>query len=77
MPDSIYLGEKTHLITENDNDSIKGIRTSDVAPTHAGLRLLGKKPHLRVKVNGQVRKQLISSQASKAKGRVSTTHHRP
>jgi hypothetical protein len=43
--DSIYLGAETHLITDRDNDSIKGIRILDVAPTHAGLRLLGKKQH--------------------------------
>jgi hypothetical protein len=35
---------ETHLITDRDNDLIKGICTSVVAPTHAGLRLPGKKP---------------------------------
>jgi hypothetical protein len=45
MPDSIYLGAETHLITDRVNGLIKGIRTSVVAPTHAGLRLPGKKPH--------------------------------
>jgi hypothetical protein len=45
MPDSIYLGAETRLITNCDNDSIKGICTSVVAPTHAGPRLPGKKPH--------------------------------
>jgi hypothetical protein len=45
MPDSIYPGAETHLITDRDNNSVKGIRTSAVAPTHAGPRLLGKKSH--------------------------------
>jgi hypothetical protein len=45
MPDSIYLGAEIRLITDCDNDSIKGIRTSVVAPTHARPRLPGKKPH--------------------------------
>jgi hypothetical protein len=45
VPDSVYSGAETHLITDRDNDSIKGIRTSAVPPTHAGLRLPSKKPH--------------------------------
>jgi hypothetical protein len=45
MPASIYPGVETRLITSRDNDSIKGIRTSAEAPTHTGLRLLGKKSH--------------------------------
>jgi hypothetical protein len=45
MPDSIYLGAETCLITDRDNDSIKGIRISAMAPTHAGTRLPGKNPH--------------------------------
>jgi hypothetical protein len=45
IPDSIYPGAETRLITDRDNDSIKGIRKSATAPTHAGLRFLGKKPH--------------------------------
>jgi hypothetical protein len=45
MPDNIYLGAETRLITDHDNDSIKGICTSVVAPTHARRRLPGKKPH--------------------------------
>jgi hypothetical protein len=42
MPDSIYPGVETHVITDRDNDSIKGICTSATSLTHAGLRLLGK-----------------------------------
>jgi hypothetical protein len=45
MPDTIYSGAETRLITDRDNDSIKGIRRSAMAPTHVGLRLPGKKPH--------------------------------
>jgi hypothetical protein len=45
MPGSVYPGAGIHLITDRDNDSIKGIRTSATAPTHVGPRLLGKKPH--------------------------------
>jgi hypothetical protein len=45
MPDSIYLGAETRLITDHDNDSIKGIHTSAVAPTHVRSWLPGKKPH--------------------------------
>jgi hypothetical protein len=45
MLDSIYLGTKTRLIIDHDNDQIKGIRTSAVSPTHVGLRLPDKKPH--------------------------------
>jgi hypothetical protein len=45
MADSIYPRAETHHITDYDNDSIKGIHTSAVAPTHAGPRLPSKKPH--------------------------------
>jgi hypothetical protein len=45
MPNSVYLGAETHLITDYNNDSIKGTRTSVVAPTHVGPRLPSKKPH--------------------------------
>jgi hypothetical protein len=45
MSDSIYAGAETHLITDYDNDSIRGIHTSATVPTHAGLRLPGSKPH--------------------------------
>jgi hypothetical protein len=45
MPDSIYPGAETRLITDCDNDLIMGIRRSVVAPTHAGPSLPGKKPH--------------------------------
>jgi hypothetical protein len=40
-----YPGAETCLITDHDNDSVKGIRKSAVAPTHAELRLPGKKSH--------------------------------
>jgi hypothetical protein len=42
MPDIIYPGVETHVITDRDNDSIKGICTSATSLTHAGPRLLGK-----------------------------------
>jgi hypothetical protein len=45
MPDSIYPGAETRVITDRDNDLIMGIHTSAMTPTHAGLRLPGKKPH--------------------------------
>jgi hypothetical protein len=45
MPNSIYLGLETRLITDRDNDLIKGIHTLAAAPTHVGPRLPGKKPH--------------------------------
>jgi hypothetical protein len=42
--DSVYPGAETHLITDCDNDSIKGICTSAMAPTHVGPKLPSKKP---------------------------------
>jgi hypothetical protein len=45
MPDSIYPGVETRLMTSHDSDSIKGIRTSTEAPTHARPRLPSKKSH--------------------------------
>jgi hypothetical protein len=45
MPDSIYPGAETYLITDRDNDLIKGIHTSAVAPTHARPWLPDKKLH--------------------------------
>jgi hypothetical protein len=45
MPDNIYPGVETYLITDRDNDPIKGIRTSAAAPTHTRPRFPGKKPH--------------------------------
>jgi hypothetical protein len=45
MLDSIYQGAETRLITDHDNDSIRGIHTTIVAPTHAGPRLPDKMPH--------------------------------
>jgi hypothetical protein len=45
MPDNIYPGAETHLITDRDNDLIMGICRSAAAPTHAGPSLPGKKPH--------------------------------
>jgi hypothetical protein len=45
MPNSIYSGAETHLITDRDNDSIKGMRTSAAPPTHSRPRLPSKKPH--------------------------------
>jgi hypothetical protein len=45
MPDGIYPGAETRLITDHNNNSIKGIRTSATTPTHARPRLADKKPH--------------------------------
>jgi hypothetical protein len=45
MPDNIYPGAETRLITDRDNGSITGICTSAAPPTHIGPRLPGKKPH--------------------------------
>jgi hypothetical protein len=45
MSDSIYAGVETRLITDYDNDSIRGIHTSATVPTHAGPRLPSSKPH--------------------------------
>jgi hypothetical protein len=45
MPNSIYPGAQTCLINNRDNDSIKGMRTLVTAPTNAGPRLPGKRPH--------------------------------
>jgi hypothetical protein len=77
MPNSIYSGAETHLITDRDNDSIKGMRTSAAPPPTLGRGSLVKSHMLQVKIHGQVRRQLIPSQASKVMGRVLATHHRP
>jgi hypothetical protein len=45
VPDSVYPGAESRLITDHDNDSIKGICTSAAAPTNTGPKLPGKKPH--------------------------------
>jgi hypothetical protein len=45
IPDTIYPGVEARLVTDHDNDLIKGIHISAVAPTHVGPRLPGKKPH--------------------------------
>jgi hypothetical protein len=44
MLDSIYPGIETHLITNHDNDSTKGLQTSAMTPTHTRPWLPGKKP---------------------------------
>jgi hypothetical protein len=45
VPDNVCPGAETRLITYRDNDLIKGIHTSAMAPTHTGLRVPGKNPH--------------------------------
>jgi hypothetical protein len=68
MLDSIYPGAETHLITDHDNDSIKGIHTSATSPPTLGRGSPIKSCMLRVKIHEHVWRQLISLEASKAKG---------
>jgi hypothetical protein len=75
MPDSIYLGAETRLITNRDNNSIKVYIHQSCPPPMLGRGSPVKSHMLRVKIHGQVRRKLISSQASKAKGCVSATRH--
>jgi hypothetical protein len=78
MPNSIYPGAETCLIIDRDNDSIKGIYVHHPwSPPTLGHDSLVKNHILRVKIHEQVRRKLISSQASNAKGRVLAMRHRP